>query len=325
MQKRNLTFDGKVVLAPLAGVSCSAFRMIAREHGAALVVSEMISSEGLVRSNHKTINMLRFRPDESPISIQLFGKNPEVLSRACKIVADTGVDMIDLNFGCPAKKIVNKCGGAALLKELKLTESLFAAAVKAVDIPVTVKYRSGWDRGGDNYLEVGKLAEGCGVAMLTLHPRTKADAFKGKADWSKIKMLKETVSIPVIGNGDIKSPQDALDMRDQTGCDLVMVGRAAIGAPWIFHRIDNVLRGLPDPGEPDLKTKIGVCLRFARLMIEDFGEQSACFKLRKHLAWFSRGWPNISHLRPDMFSVESYDDIVNLFDRYLSTYHKQIA
>jgi len=318
MKLRNLTLDGIVVSAPLASISGSAYRALAREFGAALVVTEMVSAEGLVRSNRKTMGMLRFRQAERPVSMQIFGRTPESLSEACRIVADSGADVIDINLGCPAKKIVSKCGGAALLKDVKLVESLLTAAAGAVQIPVSVKYRSGWDNENTNFIEIGKLAEDCGVAMLTLHPRTRTSGFSGKADWSHIRMLKEAVSISVIGNGDITSPQDAVDMINQTGCDLVMVGRAAMGAPWIFRRVDDVLRGLPDPGEPGLEKRISICLRFARLLIEDFGERSACFKMRKHLTWYTRGWKGISKYRPEMFSVESYDDIVGFFDRYLN-------
>jgi tRNA-dihydrouridine synthase B len=317
--------SGKVISAPLANISGSAYRVLARESGAALVVSEMISTEGLVRGNRKTLSMLRFRAEEHPVSMQLFGRSPQTLAEACKIIADTGADIIDLNLGCPAKKIVRKSGGAALLRDLRLAESLFSAAVKAVDMPVSVKYRSGWDSESTNFLKVGEIAEDCGIAMLTLHPRAGTSGFKGRADWTKIKMLKSTVSIPVVGNGDIASPTDAAAMIDQTGCDFVMIGRAAMGAPWIFRRVDEVLRGLPDPGEPDLRTRIDICLRFARLLIEDFGERSACFKMRKHLTWFTRGWKDISRYRPRMFSVESYDDIVNLLSQYHNSYERQFA
>ncbi|MBU1319136.1 MAG: tRNA dihydrouridine synthase DusB [candidate division Zixibacteria bacterium] len=321
----NLSLSGKVVSAPLANISGSAYRMTAREHGASLVVSEMISAEGLVRGNHKTLNMLRFRESERPVSIQLFGSTPSALADACKLVADRGVDMIDLNFGCPARKIVSKCGGAALLKDLTLTEALLSAAVKAVDIPLSMKFRSGWDRESTNFIEVGKLAEDCGVAMLTLHPRTKASGFSGKSDWSKIAELKQQVSIPVVGSGDICEPQDAVNMIEQTGCDLVMIARAAMGAPWMFGRVDAVLRGLPDPGEPDLQTKIDTCLGFARLLIEDLGERTASLRMRKQLTWYTRRWVNISRVRSLMVSVECYDDIVNFFDRYIESSHRQIA
>ncbi len=325
MKLRNLSIDGRVVSAPLANIAGSAYRLFARRFGAALVVSEMVSIEGLVRGNRKTCNMLGYREEERPISVQVFGKTPESLANACKIVADSGVDMIDLNFGCPAKKIVSKSGGAALMKDLKLTESLFRAAVNSVDIPVSAKFRSGWDRESTNFVEVGKIAEESGIAMLTLHPRTRVSGFRGKSDWTKIRMLKEAVDIPVVGNGDINSPQDALDMIDQTGCDLVMIGRAAMGAPWLFRRVDDMLRGKPDPGEPALEEKIRICLDYTRHMIEDYGEEVACRRMRKHLTWYTRGWRDISSFRPEIFHVETYDDIARLFDRYLNVYQRQTA
>lgn len=325
MMVENLTLDGRVVSAPLASVSGSAYRAMARRFGAALVVSEMISVEGLVRGNRKTINMLRFRNEERPVSIQLFGRNPDTLGEACRIVADSGADMIDINLGCPARKIVKKCGGAALLRDLKRAESLFTAAVRAVSLPVSVKFRSGWDSDNTNFIELGKIAEDCGIALLTLHPRTRSTGFSGKADWSQIARLKSTVSIPVVGNGDITCPQDAVEMIDTTGCDMVMIGRAAMGAPWVFKRVDSVLRSRSDPGEPNLDAKIDICLQFVRLLIEDFGERSATYKMRKQLTWFTRGWKNIAAHRPEMFKVESYDDIVALFDRYRENYQRQSA
>lgn len=325
MKPGNLTERGRVVSAPLANVSSSPYRILAREFGANLVFSEMISAEGLIRDNRKTLGLLHFTPDEHPIAIQLFGRSPDSLSEACKIVEDTGADMVDINLGCPARKIVSKCGGAALLKDVSLTADLLSAAVRAVNIPVSLKFRSGWDSESTNFLEVGKLAEECGISMLTLHPRTRASGYSGRADWSKIADLKAAVSIPVVGNGDIRTPQDAIDMIDQTGCDMVMIGRAAMGAPWIFRRVDSVLRGLADPGEPSLQEKIDTCLRFARLLIDEYGEKRACLKMRKYLAWYSRGWRRISGLRAEMFSVETYDDITALFDRYVNNFLRQTA
>jgi nifR3 family TIM-barrel protein len=325
MKLRNLTLEGRVLSAPLAGISSSAYRLLARRHGAALVVSEMISAEGLIRGSRKTVAMLRLREPERPVSIQLFGCRPDVLSEACRIVEANGADMIDLNFGCPARKIVNKCGGAALLKDVGLAASLFQAAVNSVSIPVSVKFRSGWDSESNNYIEIGKLAEDSGISMLTLHPRTRACGFRGKSDWQKIHDLKEAVKIPVVGNGDIWTPEDAIEMMKQTDCDLVMIGRAALGAPWIFRRVDSVLRGLPDPGDPTFREKSDVCLEFARLLIEDVGERTGVLQMRKHLAWFTSGWEDIGRFRSMMFSITQYSDITDLFDEYLGSRQKQIA
>jgi tRNA-dihydrouridine synthase B len=317
MMYKYLSTNGQVVSAPLANIAGSAYRQIARKYGAALAYSEMVSVDGLVRGNLKTLSMLRMREVEKPVCYQIFGHDPEIMYDASQIVAQNGCDMIDINFGCPAKKIVKNSGGAALLKDLNLVEKIISSVVKAVDIPVSVKFRSGWDRENPAYLRIGKIAEECGASYLVLHPRTRTSGFKGKSDWSKIRELKESVKIKVIGSGDVTTPQEARQMLDETGCDYVMVGRAAMGAPWIFGRIDHYLKTGADPGDPPLEEKINIMLDFCRLMIVDFGERSACLKLRKHLAWFTRGWRNVSAIRRKMFEVETYDDIVNVLNGYL--------
>jgi tRNA-dihydrouridine synthase B len=317
MSAEKLSLNGKVVSAPLANIAGSAYRHIALTYGAALAYSEMISVDGLVRGNGKTLSMLRMRPDEKPVCLQLFGHDPAVMSDAAQLAAGTGCDMIDLNFGCPAKKVIKNLNGAALMNDFGLAEKLISAVVDAVDIPVSVKFRSGWDRESMQFIEFGKMAEACGASYLVLHPRTRASGFKGRSDWSKIRLLKEAVNINVIGSGDINTPLEAGQMIEQSGCDYVMIGRAALGAPWMFGRIDGYLKTGIDPGEPSLERKIEIMLEFCRLMIEDFGERPACFKLRKHLAWFSRGWRNVSKIRPLMFAVESYDEIENILREYL--------
>jgi len=312
-----LTLDGQVVSAPLANIAGSAYRTMTLKHGVAIAYSEMLSAEGLVRTNRKTLNMLKKRAGEEPIAIQIFGHNPESVYAAAQIVAETGCQMIDLNFGCPAKKIVKNLSGAALMKDLQRAEELISAAVKAVDIPISVKFRSGWDRQSEQYIEFGKMAQDCGASYLVLHPRTRSSGFKGKSDWNKIKLLKESVSIKVIGSGDVTTPQEAARMLSETGCDYVMIGRAGMGAFWLFERVDKFLRTGVDPGEPSLEDKIKIMLEFCELMIEDFGERPACLKLRKHLAWFTRGWRNVSSIRARMFTVESLADINNILQEYL--------
>jgi tRNA-dihydrouridine synthase B len=317
MSAKYLSLNGQVVSAPLANIAGSAYRLMALSYGAALAYSEMISVDGLVRGNRKTLDMLGLREGEKPVCFQIFGHDPRLIYDAARIVEQTGCAMIDINFGCPAKKIVKNSGGAALMKDLKLAEKLISAVVNAVEIPVSVKFRSGWDHESEAYIEFGKIAESCGAAYLVLHPRTRTSGFKGKSDWSKIRLLKETVGINVIGSGDVRTPQEAKQMLDETGCDLIMIGRAAMGAPWVLRRIDSYLKTGADPGEPSLEEKIEIMLEFARLMIDDFGERSACLKLRKHLAWFTRGWQNVSKLRPRLFSVESYADISDILRSYL--------
>ncbi|HDS01947.1 MAG TPA: tRNA dihydrouridine synthase DusB, partial [candidate division Zixibacteria bacterium] len=309
MSDKKLSLNGKVVSAPLANIAGSAYRAMALRYGAAIAYSEMISVDGLVRGNRRTLDMLRLREGEKPVCFQIFGHDPKMIYDAARIVAGTGCDMIDINFGCPAKKVVRNLSGAALMNDLELAEKLITAVVTAVDIPVSVKFRSGWNRESMSFIEFGKMAEACGASYLVLHPRTRASGFKGKSDWSKLKLLKESVGIDVIGSGDISTPEEAGRMIDETGCDYVMIGRAAMGAPWIFQRIDHYLRTGDDPGEPPLDQKIEIMLEFCRLMIDDFGERAACLKLRKHLAWFTRGWHNVTRIRPLMFSVENYRDI----------------
>ncbi len=317
MSSKKLSLNGKVVSAPLANIAGSAYRTMALRYGAAIAYSEMISVDGLVRGNRKTLDMLTLREGERPVCFQIFGHDPQMIRDAAQIVARTGCDMIDINFGCPAKKIIRNFSGAALMNNLELAEKLISAAVDAVDIPVSVKFRSGWDRESMTFIEFGRMAEACGASYLVLHPRTRASGFRGKSDWGKLKLLKENVNIDVIGSGDINTPEDARDMLEETNCDYVMVGRAAMGAPWIFQRIDHYLRTGDDPGEPSLDKKIEIMLEFCRLMIDDFGERSACLKLRKHLAWFTRGWHNVTKIRPLMFSVEKYDDIEKILYDYL--------
>ena len=322
IMSKYLTLDGQVVSAPLANIAGSAYRTMALRHGAALAYSEMLSAEGLVRENRKTFNMLKKRAGEAPMAFQIFGHKPESVQIAAKIVAETGCQMIDMNFGCPAKKIVRNLSGAALMKDLKLSEQLISAAVKAVDIPISVKFRSGWDRESEYFIEFGRMAQDCGASYLVLHPRTRASGFKGKSDWNKIKLLKESVSIKVIGSGDVTTPQEAAQMLSETGCDYVMIGRAAMGAFWIFERINEYLKTGDDPGDPALARKIEIMMEFCKLMIEDFGERSACLKLRKHLAWFTRGWHNVASYRARMFAVESLEDIGNIFHEYLDGLEK---
>jgi tRNA-dihydrouridine synthase B len=317
MNVKKLSLNGKVVSAPLANIAGSAYRYMALRYGAAIAYSEMISVDGLVRQNQKTLSMLKIRPDEAPVCMQIFGHDPALMHDAAQLVAETGCAMIDMNFGCPAKKVIKNLNGAALMNDLGLAEELISAVVKAVNIPISVKFRSGWDRESMQFVEFGKMAEACGASYLVLHPRTRASGFKGRSDWSKIRILKEAVNIDVIGSGDINTPQEAGQMIAETGCDYVMIGRAALGAPWVFRRIDEFLKTGNDPGEPRLERKIEIMLEFCRLMIEDFGERPACFKLRKHLAWFTRGWRNVSKIRPLMFAVESYDDIEKILRDYL--------
>ncbi|MEW6411599.1 MAG: tRNA dihydrouridine synthase DusB [Candidatus Zixiibacteriota bacterium] len=320
MRMGNLNLNRAVLQAPLAGISSRPFRVLAIRSGAAVTYTEMVSSEGVVRRQSKTMELMQFQSDEQPIGIQLFGANPEVIGQAARITArEYKPDIIDINFGCPVKKVVNKNGGAAVLKDLVLTEDIMKAAVEgAGDIPVTIKIRTGWEEKNPVYLRVGELAEKCGVKAITLHARSRAGGFSGLADWSAIAKLKEAVNIAVIGNGDVFTPIDAKRMFDETGCDAVMVGRAALGNPFIFRQMNVYLKSGNLEAEPTLVEKLETAKLHARLVAEQYGEERGVVKMRKHLGWYVKGLPGAGQLRPKLFQVSRLDDIDVIFTEYLA-------
>ncbi len=316
MKIGNLNVDGLVFCAPMAGVSTAPYRLFARRFGAAVVYTEMVSSHGLAHNSLKTKKMLEFSKAERPLGIQLFGANPDIMHRAAEIVAQSNPDLIDLNFGCPVKKVVRKNGGAAVLKDLGLTRALVEAAVTASDIPVTVKLRSGWDEFTKVFAEAGKICEEAGARAIALHARTRSRLFSGAACWDDIRIMKSSVSIPVIGNGDITCGEDAALMMEETGCDAVMVGRAAMGNPWIFREINHFLTtGRPLP-PPSLQERIDLILEHARMLIETFGELSAMFKMRHHTAWYTKGWPGAAALRQDVYRMTTYEQLSRILCEY---------
>jgi len=309
-----------LVLAPLAGVSNRPFRLLARGYGASLVYTEMISSEGIIRNHARTVAMMRFTSDEQPVGVQLFGANPEVLGQAtAQVVRDLKPDLIDLNFGCPVRKVVNKNGGAAILKDLTLTEDIVTSVVEAAGkTPVTVKMRTGWDESSPVYLEAARLAEQRGVSAVCLHARSRSRGYAGAADWGAIRLLKEAVTIPVIGNGDVRTPEDAERMLRDTGCDLVMIGRAAMVNPMIFAQTNSYLRSGVLPEEPTIQDKMELARSHARLLVEEFGEYRGCLMMRRHLGWYVSGFPGAARLRPVLFQVRTLADIDRIFAEYLA-------
>ena len=316
MKIGNLNLDSLVFCAPMAGVSTAPYRLFARRFGAAVVYTEMVSSHGLAHNSLKTKKMLEFTEAERPLGIQLFGADPDIMHRAAEIVAQSNPDLIDLNFGCPVKKVVRKNGGAAVLKDLGLTRALAEAAVSASDIPVTVKLRSGWDESTKVFAQAGIVCEEAGVKAIALHARTRSRLFSGTACWDDIRIMKNSVSIPVIGNGDITCGQDAALMMEETGCDAVMVGRAAMGNPWIFREINHFLTtGRPLP-PPSLQERIDLVLEHARMLIESFGESSAMFKMRHHTAWYTKGWPGAATLRQDIYRMTTYEQLSRILCEY---------
>ena len=319
MKIGNLNLRGRVLCAPLAGVSNRPFRVLARRNRAAMVFTEMVSSEGIIRNQARTLSFMEFDPDEQPIGIQLFGANPEVMKQATEItVRDFKPDLVDINFGCPVRKVVNKNGGAAALKDLGLTREIMAAVVAgAGDTPVSIKIRTGWDDQHPVYLEVGPMAEACGVAAITLHARSRSKGFSGAADWTAITQLKEAVGIPVIGNGDLRTPEDARDMITQTGCDAVMVGRAIMGNPLLLAQMDHFVETGERLPEPSLGERLDTARQHAQLMIEEHGEVRGSIKMRKFLAWYVKGFPRAASLRPRLMQVSSMADIEATLDEFL--------
>ncbi len=310
--------DGRALAAPLAGVSTRAFRLLARESGAALVFTEMISSQGISRRQPRSWAMAGFKDDERPIGIQIFGADPGVMGQAARmLVQQNQPDVVDINFGCPVRKVISHNGGAAVLKDLVLTEEIIRATVEgAGGRPVTIKMRTGWNDTSDVFLEVGQIARKAGVAAVTLHGRSRSQGFSGTADWAAIKKLKESIDIPVIGNGDIVTPGDARRMLHETGCDFIMIGRAAIADPFIFKRINECLQTGMIPQPPSLSDRISLAGRHARLLAEEIGEQTAAIRMRRHLSWYVKGLHGAAQLRSELVRVNTLDDI----DRILSDY-----
>ncbi len=320
MRIGNLNLNGRVLSAPLAGVSNRPFRVMAIQAKAAVTFTEMISSEGLIRNQARTREMMAFREDERPIGIQLFGANPESMRKAAEItVRDFKPDLVDINFGCPVKKVVNKNGGAAVLKDLGLTREIIAATVEgAGETPVSIKIRTGWKDDHPVFVEVGRIAQKCGVAAVTLHARSRSKGFSGKAEWTAIKELKDSVDITVIGNGDVRTPEDARRMLEETGCDGVMVGRAALGNPDIFRQMHYFIETGEPPAEPTIADSIAIARKHASLMVAEYGEPRGIVKMRRYLGWYTRGFPGASSLRPKLFQISTMADIDDIFSDYLS-------
>jgi tRNA-dihydrouridine synthase B len=316
MKLDRLEVSSRVFLAPLCGITDTAFRLVAKDHGAGLVYTEMISAEGLVRGGAKTHRLLEFRDDERPIGVQLFGSQPEALAGAVQIVTEKRPDLIDLNFGCPSRKVVRKNGGAALLKDLTLMEGMVRAAVGATDLPVTVKIRSGWDETAIVAGEAAVLCEALGVAGITIHPRTRQQGFSGRANWELIGLVKESVEIPVIGNGDVRTPQAGLRMFQETGCDAIMIGRGALGNPWIFNHIVALLKGKNDLSRPSVNQRIDLCLRHTRESLATKGDFTGLRQMRKHFGWYTKGFPGGGQLRRVLVRQERLKDVESVFQDY---------
>ncbi|MGD2273014.1 MAG: tRNA dihydrouridine synthase DusB [Desulfobacterales bacterium] len=315
MQIGTITLDNPLILAPLAGISNLPFRLLAKKEGCGLVCSEMISSNGLVRNSKKTLKMLDSTPDEKPLAIQIFGADPAIMAEAAAVVEASGAEILDINFGCAVKKIVKTGAGAGLMRSPKTAEALLKAVRKVTTIPLTIKIRSGWDRSGAQAAQIAEIAESCGVDAITVHPRTATQGFRGQADWSVISDVKKAVDIPVIGNGDIMMPQDALRMQTMTGCDGMMIGRAAIGNPWIFSQSLACLRGV-NIAPVQLDRRFEVMKHYVEASVKTIGEKQACRIMRSRLGWFVKGLRSSSRFRESIKQLSSKKEALELITRY---------
>ena len=305
----NLKLDFPFFLAPMAGVTDYAFRVIAKEFGAGVVYSEFVSAHGIIRKNEKTLNMIKFSEFERPIGIQIFGDTPEVMESAARLVYEKfKPDLIDINYGCPVPKVTKKGAGSAALKDLCLMEDITEAVVKAVDIPVTVKMRAGWNSENIVSTKAGINLEKIGIKAITLHPRTTVQMYKGHANWDLIKELKDSVNIPVIGNGDIKNIDDINKMFTQTNCDGIMIGRAALGNPWFFTQIKKYINN-EDFNEISLEERLQICQKHLELLVQIHGEVVGSNNMKKHFAWYFKGFKGASFLRKKFLLAKNYSEM----------------
>ena len=309
MKLGTLDIQGNTWLAPMAGVTDWAFRCVCRELGAAVTVTEMVSSRALVYRDKKSMSLLR-RTDGGICGAQIFGNEPSVMAEAAAFALElSGADFLDINMGCPMPKIVNNGDGSALLRDPERAARIVEAVVKAVNVPVTVKMRRGWDKSSCNAPELAKLVEAAGAAAVAVHGRTKTMRYSGVADGDAIRAVKEAVSIPVIANGDIFSPEDAVKCQKRTGADGFMLGRGTFGDPWLFVRCEAALRGEEIPERPPLSARVDTALRQFDLAARDKGEHIACLEARKHFAWYLRGVPYSGYYKEKISSISTMDDI----------------
>ncbi len=315
---RTLLTDNPLVLAPMAGVTDLAFRLICRELGAGLVFSEMVSVEALIRDHRRTHTMLQTDPAERPVVFQIFGSKPESMAEAARIVSRGEVDFVDINMGCPVPKVLKSGSGSALLRDIGLAREIMTAVVEASCVPVTVKIRTGWDTKSIVAADLAVAAETAGIAAVTVHGRTKAQGFSGSADWNMVRIVKESVSIPVIGNGDVYTAHDAKRMLEETGCEGVMIGRAIQGNPWIFREARQYLETGVMPPRPSPKERKAVMIRHVNDMVRLLGETSGIREMRKHLCWYTKGLPGGAEFRERVNHMAGLADVEREISEYFT-------
>lgn len=320
MKIGNLELENNVFLAPMAGVTDLPFRILCKEMGCGLVYSEMVSAKGILYDNKNTTELLEIDPKERPVAVQLFGSDPEILGAMAKKIEQYPIDIIDVNMGCPAPKIVKNGEGSCLMKTPELVGKIVKSLVESQSKPVTIKFRKGFDDDHVNAVEIAKIAEANGASAVAVHGRTREQYYSGKADWDIIKQVKEAVNIPVIGNGDVFTPQDAKNLLEHTGCDAIMVGRGAQGNPWIFKRILHYLQTGELLSEPTAEERVEKALRHAQMLIDYKGEYIGVREMRKHMAWYMKGMPGAAELRGKLNYAESRAELESLLRGYLESH-----
>lgn len=317
LQIGSLRIEHPVILAPMAGVTDLPFRVLCREQGCGLVCTEMVSAKAITYKNKNTFFLMETVPEERPVSLQLFGSDPEIMAEAARMIAHLDFDILDVNMGCPVPKVVNNGEGSALMKQPELAGRIIRHLVKAIDKPVTVKIRKGFDDSCINAVEMARIAEDGGASAIAVHGRTREQYYSGQADWEIIRQVKEAVSIPVIGNGDIFKPQDAQRMFEETGCDGVMVARGARGNPWLFRDILDYLDHGTVHEKPSIQEMVDMMLRHADMHIRHKGEYQGIREMRKHVAWYTAGYPGSARMRQVVNEVESYEELEHLLAMWL--------